>query len=121
MMLAEATSTALDCLAHSIVNVTRSHLAGVAILNGCHLQEEIARRRERAERFHTSDTLQSYQPAVDPEEAARRKHRAEKFGTEYVPEDAAGLMDVGALALTLSFSSLLIYCRTSLAGFSMCI
>jgi hypothetical protein len=61
------------------------------------LQEQIARRRERAARFHTSDTLQTYQPAVNLDELARRKHRSEKFGTKYVPEDGAGLMDVGAL------------------------
>ena len=57
----------------------------------------MARRRERAARFGTEDTLAGYQPAVDPLEAARRKKRAEKFGTEYKEEDAAGLMDVGEL------------------------
>ncbi len=58
-------------------------------------QEEIQRRRERANRFQTEDTLASYQPVVDPAELAKRKKRAEKFGMEYQPEDAAGLMDVG--------------------------
>lgn len=60
-------------------------------------EEEIARRRGRAERFQISDVLQSYQPAVDVKEAARRKQRAEKFGTEYVPENAASLMEVDLL------------------------
>ena len=61
-----------------------------------HPQEEIQRRRERASRFQTEDSLAAYQPAVDPADVAKRKKRAERFGTEYQPEDAAGLMDVGA-------------------------
>lgn len=60
------------------------------------MKEEIRRRRERAARFNTTDTLASYQPAVDLEEAEKRRKRAEKFGTKYQADDAAGLMDVGA-------------------------
>jgi len=60
-------------------------------------QEEIQRRRERAARFQTQDSLASYQPAVDPADIARRKKRAQRFGVDYQPEDAAGLMDVGEL------------------------
>lgn len=59
------------------------------------VQEEIERRRQRATRFQTEDSLAAYQPAVDPADVARRKKRAERFGTEFQPEDAAGLMDVG--------------------------
>lgn len=62
-------------------------------------QEEIQRRRERASRFQTEDSLAAYQPAVDPADVAKRKKRAERFGTEYQPDDAAGLMDVGAPSL----------------------
>lgn len=61
------------------------------------LQEEIERRRQRASRFQTEDSLAAYQPAVDPADIAKRKKRAERFSTEYEPEDAAGLMDVGEL------------------------
>jgi hypothetical protein len=60
------------------------------------LQEEIQRRRDRAARFQTEDSLAAYQPAVDPADIAKRKKRAERFGTEFQTEDAAGLMDVGA-------------------------
>lgn len=60
-------------------------------------QEEIERRRQRAARFQTEDSLAAYQPAVDPADIARRKKRAERFGTEFQPEDAAGLMDVDLL------------------------
>ena len=68
-----------------------------ATMRSCKLrQEEIKRRRERASRFETTDALESYQPAVDLEEVEKRKKRAEKFGVEYQPDDAAGLMDVGA-------------------------
>lgn len=77
------------------VNVN-THLQQRATATINHPQEEIQRRRERASRFQTEDSLAAYQPAVDPADVAKRKKRAERFGTEYQPDDAAGLMDVGA-------------------------
>mmetsp|Transcript_8241 Transcript_8241/g.24586 ORF Transcript_8241/g.24586 Transcript_8241/m.24586 type:complete len:457 (+) Transcript_8241:321-1691(+) len=60
-------------------------------------EEEIKRRRERAERFQTTDALASYQPAVDMDDIEKRKKRAEKFGVDYQPDDAAGLMNIDLL------------------------
>ena len=60
------------------------------------MQEELQRRRERAARFHTEDTLADYQPAVDLEKEQRRRARAKKFGTTYEPTDETGLAHAGA-------------------------
>ena len=61
------------------------------------LQEELQRRRERAARFQTQDTLAEYQPAVDLEKEQRRRARAKKFGTTYQPTDETGLAHAGVL------------------------
>ena len=88
------------CVGSAHVQTTnKSASAGVGSRLLVLLQEEIQRRRARAAKYGTEDTLAAYQPVVDPEDAARRKKRAERFGVDYQPEDAAGLMDVGALLL----------------------
>jgi hypothetical protein len=61
------------------------------MLTGC-LQEEVDKRRTRAERFQIAEPMLDYRP--DEEEEAK-KRRAGKFGTVYQPTDAA-LMDMGA-------------------------
>ena len=59
-------------------------------------QEELKRRKDRAARFRTQDTLAEYQPAVDLDEEQRRRARAQKFGVKYEPTDETGLADAGA-------------------------
>jgi hypothetical protein len=65
-------------------------------LSGDGAQEELKRRRDRAARFRTQDTVAEYQPAVDLEEEQRRRARAQKFGVTYEPTDETGLADAGA-------------------------
>lgn len=63
-------------------------------------QEEVAKRRERAERFDTAGAGLEYRPkergAKEAELLAQKRRRAERFGTAYAPPDETGMMDVGA-------------------------
>ena len=63
-------------------------------------QEEVAKRRERAERFDTAGAGLEYRPkerdAEQVELLAQKRKRAERFGTAYAAPDETGMMDVGA-------------------------
>ena len=68
-------------------------------------QEEVTKRRERAQRFDTAGAGLEYRPKErDVEEAqllALKRKRAERFGVAYAAPDETGMMDVGAPRLEL--------------------
>ena len=61
------------------------------------MQEEIARRSVRAERFQTAGQGLDYRPKERKgvEDLDKKRKRAARFGTVYIAPDDTGLMDVG--------------------------
>lgn len=58
-------------------------------------EEEIKKRRQRAEKFGISSSGGlDWQPPEVPQEEQLRRQRAERFGVDYQPPDETGLMDV---------------------------
>jgi hypothetical protein len=66
------------------------------------LQEEVERRRQRAERFGTQgQSMESrYVPLEMPEDETRKKERADRFGIAYRPTDTTGMSENGKGAST---------------------
>lgn len=61
-----------------------------------HLQEEKAKRAQRAGRFNMPTQGLEWSAPHPAADDVKRRERAAKFGVKYIPNDTSGLMDVGA-------------------------